>query len=186
MILIDNYDSFTYNIVHYFKEMGVNPRVFTRNEIDVKAFADIDFDRIVLSPGPGHPIEADLCLDLIHRYHPTKKILGICLGHQCIAHAFGASIGKDQCPTHGKTSAVYHTGTSLFKGIPQGFSACRYHSLIVDRHTLHPPLEITAQTQTGIVMGIQHRYYPIFGLQFHPEAILTEYGKVLLRNFLDF
>ncbi len=94
MILIDNYDSFTYNIVHYFKEMGVNPRVFTRNEINVKAFADIDFDRIVLSPGPGHPIEADLCLDLIHRYHPTKKILGICLGHQCIAHAFGASIGK--------------------------------------------------------------------------------------------
>ena len=166
----DNYDSLTYNIVHYFTRNGVNPSVFTRNEINVKGICRYSLRSNCSSPVRAS-YRADLCLDLIHRYHPTKKILGICLGHQCIAHAFGASIGKDQCPTHGKTSAVYHTGTSLFKGIPQGFSACRYHSLIVDRHTLLPPLEIIAQTQTGIVMGIQHRYYPIFGLQFHPEAI---------------
>ncbi|NLE62262.1 MAG: aminodeoxychorismate/anthranilate synthase component II [Bacteroidales bacterium] len=185
MILIDNYDSFTYNIVQYFKEMGVEPQVLAKDETDMQSISRMAFDSIVLSPGPGHPVATGICLDVIHHFHKTKKILGVCLGHQCLAHYFGAKIVQDQNPTHGKTSPVYFRESRLFNRIPQGFQACRYHSLIVDPQTLMPPLEITAQTGDGIIMAIQHRHLPLFGIQFHPEAILTEYGKVLLKNFLE-
>jgi anthranilate synthase/aminodeoxychorismate synthase-like glutamine amidotransferase len=171
--------------VQYFKELGIEPQVFTNDEIAVEAFHDMNFESIVISPGPGHPSESRICLDLIHHYHKSKKILGVCLGHQCIAHYFGAQIVQDELPTHGKTSPVFFKESPLFKNIPQGFPACRYHSLIVDRNTLNHPLEIIAQTKEGIIMGIQHPQYPVFGIQFHPEAILTEYGKVLLKNFLE-
>ena len=185
MILIDNYDSFTYNIVEYFRELGVSPRIYTNNAINIDELQKMDFDQIVLSPGPGDPLSAGICLNIIHQFHTNKKILGICLGHQCIAHYFGANIIQDKHPTHGKTSQIYFKENPLFKNIPQGFLATRYHSLIVDKQTINNDIDIIAETGDGLIMGIQHRHYPVFGLQFHPEAILTEYGKVLLKNFLE-
>lgn len=186
MILIDNYDSFTYNIVQYLKELGVNPKVFKNDEITVEELKKLDFSSIIISPGPKNPDNAGISMNVIKEFHKTKKILGVCLGHQCIAQFFGCKIIKDKEPTHGKVSKIYHRGKCfIFDGIEQGFEATRYHSLIVDNESLTDCIIPTAYTENKILMGIKHRDYPIYGVQFHPEAILTEGGKMLLKNFLN-
>ena len=185
MILIDNYDSFTYNVVEYLRELGVNPIILKNDQFTINSLKKMSFESVILSPGPGYPKHAGKCLDVIHHFYKTKKILGICLGHQCIAHYFGAKIIPDANPTHGKTSAIFFDDNLLFANMPQGFSATRYHSLIVDNQTLPTEIKPIAWTENGINMGIKHDTYPVFGVQFHPEAILTEYGKILFENFLQ-
>lgn len=182
MILIDNYDSFTYNIVQYLQELGVEPKVFENDKISVKELLQMDFDSIIISPGAGNPNTAGVSMDVIKNFYQTKKILGICLGHQCIAQFFGGKIVKSQNPTHGKTSRIYFDENSkLFKGLPQGFEVTRYHSLEVKDTNL----KITARTKDGTIMALEHETFPIYGVQFHPEAILTQYGHELLKNFLS-
>lgn len=186
-ILIDNYDSFTYNIVQYLKELGVNPIVFKNDEISIDELKKMDFSSIVISPGPKNPDKAGISLKIIKEFHKTKKILGICLGHQCIAQYFGAKIVKAKEPVHGKISKIYFqvvNGDKLFEGLDQGFEATRYHSLIVDETTLPDCITPIAHTQDKILMALKHKDYPIYGVQFHPEAILTQRGKRLLENFL--
>lgn len=182
MILIDNYDSFTYNIVQYLQELGVEPKVFENDKISVDELLQMDFDSIIISPGAGNPNTAGVSMDVIKNFYQTKKILGICLGHQCIAQFFGGKIVKSQNPTHGKTSRIYFDENSkLFKGLPQGFEVTRYHSLEVKDTNL----KITARTKDGTIMALEHETFPIYGVQFHPEAILTQYGHELLKNFLS-
>ena len=182
MILIDNYDSFTYNIVQYLQELGVEPKVFENDKISVEELLQMDFDSIIISPGAGNPNTAGVSMDVIKNFYQTKKILGICLGHQCIAQFFGGKIVKSQNPTHGKTSRIYFDENSkLFKGLPQGFEVTRYHSLEVKDTNL----KITARTKDGTIMALDHETFPIYGVQFHPEAILTQYGHELLKNFLS-
>ena len=182
MILIDNYDSFTYNIVQYLQELGVEPKVFENDKISVEELLQMDFDSIIISPGAGNPNTAGVSMDVIKNFYQTKKILGICLGHQCIAQFFGGKIVKSQNPTHGKTSRIYFDKNSkLFKGLPQGFEVTRYHSLEVKDTNL----KITARTKDGTIMALEHETFPIYGVQFHPEAILTQYGHELLKNFLS-
>lgn len=182
MILIDNYDSFTYNIVQYLQELGVEPKVFENDKISVEELLQMDFDSIIISPGAGNPNTAGVSMDVIKNFYQTKKILGICLGHQCIAQFFGGKIVKSQNPTHGKTSRIYFDENSkLFKGLPQGFEVTRYHSLEVKDTNL----KITARTKDGTIMSLEHETFPIYGVQFHPEAILTQYGHELLKNFLS-
>lgn len=184
MILIDNYDSFTYNIVQYLRELGVNPRVFKNDEITVDELKKIKFSSIIISPGPKNPDDSGISMEVIKEFYKTKKILGICLGHQCIAQFFGAKIVKAQEPMHGKVSKIYFKKDRIFEGLSQGFEATRYHSLVVDNDTVNPPLRQIAHTTDGIIMAIKHESLPIYGVQFHPEAILSEGGKVLLGNFL--
>ena len=182
MILIDNYDSFTYNIVQYLQELGVEPKVFENDKISVEELLQMDFDSIIISPGAGNPNTAGVSMDVIKNFYQTKKILGICLGHQCIAQFFGGKIVKSQNPTHGKTSRIYFDENSkLFKGLPQGFEVTRYHSLEVKDTNL----KISARTKDGTIMALEHETFPIYGVQFHPEAILTQYGHELLKNFLS-
>ena len=182
MILIDNYDSFTYNIVQYLQELGVEPKVFENDKISVEELLQMDFDSIIISPGAGNPNTAGVSMDVIKNFYQTKKILGICLGHQCIAQFFGGKIVKSQNPTHGKTSRIYFDENSkLFKGLPQGFEVTRYHSLEVTDTNL----KITARTKDGTIMALEHETFPIYGVQFHPEAILTQYVHELLKNFLS-
>jgi anthranilate synthase component 2 len=183
MILIDNYDSFTYNIVQYLRELGVEPRIFYNDKVTVEQLRALDFEEIIISPGAGNPDNAGVSLDVIKEFYQTKKILGICLGHQCIAQFFGAKVVKTE-PLHGKTSRIYfdeHCG--LFQGIPQEFEACRYHSLAVEN--IGKELIAAAWTKDGTNMALTHTKYPVYGVQFHPEAILTQYGKKLLKNFRD-
>ena len=185
MIIIDNYDSFTYNIVRYFVELGASPKVFKNDEISVEDLKLMDFNSLVISPGPGCPSEAGISMEVINEFFKTKKILGICLGHQCIAQFFGAKIVKDSAPFHGKVSEIIlEKESELFKNIPKKFNVTRYHSLVVDSKTVRDPLIVTAKTENGIVMAAEHKNLPVFGVQFHPEAILTEYGYELLDNFL--
>lgn len=181
MILIDNYDSFTYNIVQYLQELGVEPKVFENDKITIDELKQLNFNSIIISPGAGNPDIAGISMDVIKEFYKTKRILGICLGHQCIAQFFGGKIVKSENPTHGKTSKIYFDEQSkLFKGLPQGFEATRYHSLEVK----DVPLKITAKTSDGLIMAIEHETLPIYGVQFHPEAILTQYGHELLYNFI--
>lgn len=189
MILIDNYDSFTYNVVQYLKELGVNPRVFKNDEITIDELKKMDFSSIVISPGPKNPDQSGISMAVINEFHKNKKILGICLGHQCIAQYFGAKIVKAQEPMHGKVSKIYFEEDKsfkgkLFKGLEQGFDATRYHSLIVGANSITEPIKPIAHTSDGIIMAIRHESLPIFGVQFHPEAILTQGGKILLSNFI--
>jgi anthranilate synthase/aminodeoxychorismate synthase-like glutamine amidotransferase len=185
VLLIDNYDSFTYNIVQYLEEMGALLQVFQNDRISLAEIRGLDFDAIVLSPGAGNPQGAGICLEVIREFHAGVKMLGICLGHQCIAQFFGAQVVRAKEPMHGKVSQIFFDGRDpLFAGIPQGFPATRYHSLVVDPATMTGELLGIAQTGDGIIMGIKHRRYPVYGVQFHPEAILTGYGKQLLRNFV--
>lgn len=177
MLIIDNYDSFTYNLVQYFKILGENPTVVKNDEsLPAKSFS-----RIVISPGPGNPDTSGLSMKALEKYHNTTPILGVCLGHQCIAQFFGAEILRAKEPVHGKVSKIFHDGKGLFEGLPQGFNATRYHSLVVDN--LPETLEVTAHTD-DVIMGLKHRDLPIYSVQFHPEAILTQYGLELLRNFI--
>lgn len=225
MILIDNYDSFTYNIVQYLRELGVNPRVFKNDEITIEELKKMNFSSIIISPGPKNPDNAGISLDVIKEFHKTKKILGICLGHQCIAQFFGAKVIKSSEPMHGKVSKIFFTPDPLFEGIEQGFEATRYHSLIVDKaslpdclipiafaeanskqqivnstrcedakmrrcvevlenHHASTPLRLLS-SENCLIMGLKHKNYALYGVQFHPEAILTQGGKRLLRNFLE-
>lgn len=186
MILIDNYDSFTYNIVQYLLELGVDLRVFKNDEITIEELKKLDFSSIVISPGPGTPDNAGISLDVIKEFAPHKKILGVCLGHQCIAQNFGCKIIKAQEPCHGKVSEIiFAQDEKLFAGITQGFKATRYHSLIVDSESISPEIIPIAHTQGEVIMALKHTIYPVWGVQFHPEAILSEYGKRLFKNFLE-
>ncbi|WP_457627339.1 anthranilate synthase component II [Persephonella sp.] len=187
IFMIDNYDSFTYNIVQYFYELGADVIVKRNDEIapeDIEKYDDID--AIVISPGPCTPNEAGISVQVIKRYMGKYPIMGVCLGHQSIGAAFGAKIVKAKCLMHGKTSDIYHTGEGLFKGIPSPFKAVRYHSLVIDRSTLPDEIEITAWTkEDNEIMAIAHKELPLWGVQFHPESILTEHGKKLLKNFME-
>ena len=186
MILIDNYDSFTYNIVQYLQELGVNPQIFKNDKITIQELKTLDFSTVIISPGAGNPNTAGISMDVIKEFYQTKKILGVCLGFQCLAQFFGAKIIKDKEPMHGKISKInVDTKSKLFKNLPKSFDVTRYHSLIVDKNTIKPPLKITAQTSKGIIMALEHEKLPLYGVQFHPEAILTQYGHELFENFIN-
>lgn len=185
LILIDNYDSFTYNVVQYLKELGVEPKVFKNDEITVEELKKMDFSSIIISPGPKNPDEAGISLAVVEEFYKTKKILGICLGHQCIAQSFGGKIIKAPEPVHGKVSKIYFVENELFKGLKQGFKATRYHSLVIDNESLPEDILPLAFAGENISMAIKHKDYPVYGVQFHPEAILTQGGKRLLGNFLN-
>ena len=186
MILIDNYDSFTYNIVQYLRELGIEPEIYENDKITIDELKSKSFKSILISPGAGNPDTAGVCLDVIKEFYKTKKILGVCLGHQCIAQFFGASVVKAKEPFHGKVSKVYYTKDSiLFNGLPQGFYVTRYHSLTVDPKSVKGELIVTAKTEDDVVMAIRHKNYPIYGVQFHPEAILSQYGHEIFAKFLS-
>lgn len=185
ILMIDNYDSFTYNIVQYFYDLGEDVIVKRNDEITVEDIEKMEgIDAIVISPGPCTPNEAGISVETIKHFKGKYPILGVCLGHQSIGQAFGAKIIKAKCLMHGKTSDIYHNGKGLFEGIPSPFKAVRYHSLVIDEKTVPEDIQITARSDDGEIMAIEHKKYPIWGVQFHPESILTEYGKKLLENFL--
>ena len=185
VLVIDNYDSFTYNLVQYLGELGEDVVVRRNDEITLPEIAPLHPVAVVLSPGPGTPAEAGICKDLLVELGPTLPMLGVCLGHQCLGEAFGGTVRRASQVMHGKVSRVTHAEQSVFRGIPSPFAATRYHSLVVDRENLPAELEVTAWTDDGTVMGLRHRQYPLAGVQFHPEAILTEHGHALLANFLQ-
>ena len=182
--LIDNYDSFTYNLVHYLGQLGAEVEVVRNDAASVAQVLARRPDAIVLSPGPGTPDEAGICLDLIRAAAATTPILGVCLGHQAIGQVFGGKVVRNQ-PMHGKLSSVSHEGRTLFRGINGPFLATRYHSLVVDCRSLPAELDITAHTENGVLMGLSHRSLPVHGVQFHPESIASEHGHRILQNFLD-
>ena len=184
ILIIDNYDSFTYNLVQYFGVLGCEVIVKRNDEISIAEARALAPDRICISPGPGRPEDAGISNDVIRALGPATPILGVCLGHQCIGAVFGAEIVSAPRLMHGKTSPVRHHGAGVFKSLPDPFEATRYHSLIVRRDALPASLEITAETAEGEIMGLQHREFPIHGVQFHPESVLTPQGKSLLENFL--
>lgn len=185
LTLIDNYDSFTYNLVHFLGELGAETRVYRNDQVTVDDVLAEGPEAIVLSPGPCDPDRAGICLDLIRRAAAALPILGVCLGHQAIGQVFGGRVVRAPYLMHGKLSKIRHDGEGVFAGLPQDFSATRYHSLVVDRPTLPKDLKITAETADGIIMGVQHTSYPVHGVQFHPESIASEHGHQLLSNFLD-
>ncbi len=184
LLLIDNYDSFTYNLYQYLAELGADVLVRRNDEITVAQAAALAPSQIVISPGPCTPHEAGVSNALIAALGPRIPLLGVCLGHQCIGEVFGGRVIRAPQPVHGKTSLMVHTGEGVFAGLPSPIEAIRYHSLIVERASLPPTLAITAETRDGLIMGLRHREYPIQGVQFHPESIMTPVGKDLLRNFL--
>jgi anthranilate synthase/aminodeoxychorismate synthase-like glutamine amidotransferase len=184
ILLIDNYDSFTFNLFHFLGDVGVRCEIWRNDRITVADALARRPEAIVLSPGPCTPNEAGICLALVAAAAGEVPVLGVCLGHQAIGQAFGASVVRAPAPMHGKVSRIFHTGTDIFQGLPSPFSATRYHSLIVDRGTLPEVLVATAWTEDGLVMGVRHRSLPIFGVQFHPESIASQYGHELLANFL--
>ena len=184
VLVIDNYDSFTYNLVQYLGELGAKLEVVRNDAMDVEAIARLQPERIVISPGPGNPDQAGVSLDVLRRLGPTTPTLGVCLGHQAIGQAFGATVTRAPMQMHGKTSDIRHDGRGVFAGLSNPFVATRYHSLIVLAETVPDELEVSARTDDGQVMGLRHRRFPIEGVQFHPESILTIEGKHLLANFL--
>jgi len=183
VVVIDNYDSFTYNLVQYLGELGAEVTVFRNDQVTLAELEALHPSHIVISPGPGTPEDGGISNEVIRRFAPLTPILGVCLGHQCIGHVFGGKVGRAPRLMHGKTSLIYHTGQGIFNGIPSPFEATRYHSLIV-QEPLPPELEMLAFTSEGEIMALRHRRYPTVGVQFHPESILTQHGKQLLRNFL--
>lgn len=185
LLLIDNYDSFTYNLVHFLGELGAACDVHRNDEITVAQALAAKPQAIVLSPGPCTPNEAGICVDLIRQAGGRIPILGVCLGHQAIGQAYGGTVLRAPLPMHGKLSAVRHQGQGLFKDLPQRFQVTRYHSLIVDRASLPADLAVTAETADGLIMGVQHASHPVHGVQFHPESIASEHGHALLANFLS-
>jgi anthranilate synthase/aminodeoxychorismate synthase-like glutamine amidotransferase len=184
ILVLDNYDSFTYNLVQYLGELGAKMRVARNDKISVDEVASAAPDAIVISPGPGYPDGAGISLALIRRLHESTPILGVCLGHQAIGQAFGGTVSRARKQMHGKTSRIHHDGRGVFAGLPQDFEATRYHSLVVVDEGLPADLEVSARAEDGEIMGLRHRRLPIEGVQFHPESILTGQGKALLRNFL--
>ena len=184
VIVIDNYDSFTYNLVQYLGELGCDLDVYRNDRITIPELESVNPDHLVISPGPGIPERAGISVSLIREFAGRIPILGVCLGHQAIGEAFGATVVRAPELKHGKTSAIYHEGDSILSGLPRPFEATRYHSLIVRRNDLPPDLLINAWTEDGLIMGLRHRDYDIFGVQFHPESVLTRVGKNILQNFL--
>jgi anthranilate synthase/aminodeoxychorismate synthase-like glutamine amidotransferase len=182
--VIDNYDSFTYNLVQYLGELGADLTVYRNDKVELQELKELRPDQIVISPGPGDPDDGGVSNDVIRELGSTTPILGVCLGHQCIGQVFGGVVSRAPRLMHGKTSSVYHNGKGIFSGVPSPFLATRYHSLIVEE-PLPDVLEVTAFTRDGEIMGLHHLEYPVVGVQFHPESILTEHGKKILRNFLD-
>ncbi len=183
--MIDNYDSFTYNLVQYLGSLGAKVIVKRNDEITPEEVKEINPDGIVISPGPCTPKEAGVSVEVIKRYHKDYPILGVCLGHQSIGYAFGGNIVRAKRLMHGKTSEISHTGEGVFKDIPSPFTAVRYHSLVIDEKTLPKELKVTARSEDGEIMGIQHVRYPVYGVQFHPESVLSEHGMKILENFLN-
>jgi anthranilate synthase/aminodeoxychorismate synthase-like glutamine amidotransferase len=184
VLMVDNYDSFTYNLVQYLGELGATLEVVRNDALDMDAVVKLAPERIVISPGPGNPDQAGVSLEVIRRLGPTTPILGVCLGHQAIGQAFGATVARARVQMHGKTSEIHHDGRGVFAGLSNPFVATRYHSLVVLPDTVPADLEVTARAEDGEVMGLRHRRYPVEGVQFHPESILTVEGKRLLANFL--
>jgi anthranilate synthase component 2 len=184
LLMIDNYDSFTFNLVQYFGELGQAVVVRRNDKISLEEIKAMQPERIVISPGPGVPAEAGVSEAVIREFGPGLPVLGVCLGHQALGEVFGGTVERAPELMHGKVSRIQHNQAGLFEGLPQDFQATRYHSLVVRREDLPDELEVTAWTTSGLIMGLQHRRYPIYGVQFHPESILTEHGKDLLRNFL--
>jgi anthranilate synthase/aminodeoxychorismate synthase-like glutamine amidotransferase len=185
ILLLDNYDSFTYNLYQYLGELGASVRVVRNDELSADDVVGLRPQAVVISPGPGTPDQAGVSLDLIRRCTGRIPLLGVCLGHQALGQAFGGAVVRAPRLMHGKTSEIHHDGRSVFSGLPQPFTATRYHSLVVDRASVPECLEVSAWTDDGIVMGLRHRQHPLEGVQFHPESILTKSGKDLLRNFLQ-
>ena len=185
LLILDNYDSFTYNLVQYFGELGAEMKIFRNDALTVEEVKKLAPARICISPGPCTPNEAGISLELIRELGATTPILGVCLGHQSIGQIYGGDVVRADRLMHGKTSPIHHNGSSVFKGLPSPFEATRYHSLIVKRDTLPDCLEITAWTEEGEIMGLRHKEHPVQGVQFHPESILTEHGKQMLENFLS-
>ena len=185
LLLIDNYDSFTYNLYQYLAEMGANVRVYRNDEVTLEHIEEMQPDQIVISPGPCTPNEAGLSCQIIATFGPHVPLLGVCLGHQAIGQVYGGHVVHAPELMHGKTSLIHHKGHGVFRNLPVPFEANRYHSLIVERPSLPDELEITAETADGLIMGLRHRTHPVEGVQFHPESILTPVGKDLLHNFLE-
>jgi para-aminobenzoate synthetase component II len=185
ILMIDNYDSFTYNLVQYLGELGVDVRVYRNDQITVAEIERLAPEKIVISPGPCTPTEAGISCDIIREFAGRVPLLGVCLGHQCIGEVFGGEIVRAPALFHGKTSMIYHDGKTIFRGLPRPFEATRYHSLVIRRETLPDCLELSAETDDGVIMGVRHRELLVEGVQFHPESILTCEGKQLLANFLS-
>jgi anthranilate synthase/aminodeoxychorismate synthase-like glutamine amidotransferase len=186
VLVIDNYDSFTYNLVQYLGELGAEVRVVRNDAVSLETLAADPPQRIVISPGPGRPEQAGVTMSVIRHFGQTTPILGVCLGHQAIGAVFGGRVVRAVAPLHGKTSTIEHDGRGVFAGLTQPFTAARYHSLVVDEEGLPPDLEVCARTrEDGVIMGLRHRSWPVHGVQFHPESILTGEGRRILRNFLD-
>lgn len=185
ILVIDNYDSFTYNLVQYFGELGAEPLVYRNDEITLAEIERLKPERICISPGPCTPKEAGISNEVIRQFAGRYRILGVCLGHQCMGEVYGGEVVRAGRLMHGKTSPILHNGKDLFLNLPNPFEATRYHSLIVRRETLPDCLEITAETAEGEIMGLRHKEFPLWGVQFHPESILTTHGKALIKNFLE-
>jgi anthranilate synthase/aminodeoxychorismate synthase-like glutamine amidotransferase len=185
VLVIDNYDSFTYNLVQYLGELKAKLVIFRNDQISLDRIRELNPERILISPGPCSPRESGLSNAIIQAFGPNTPLFGVCLGHQCIGHSFGAEVGVNYRMMHGKVSPIRHNEKDLFRGMPNPFQATRYHSLVVRREGLPECLEITAETDEGEIMGLRHKTFPIWGVQFHPESILTENGRTIMRNFLD-
>ena len=185
LLMIDNYDSFTYNLVQYFGELGEDVRTYRNDEITLDEIEELNPDCICLSPGPCTPYEAGICIPVLQRFTGKLPILGVCLGHQSIGAAFGGKVIRAKQVMHGKTSPMYHTGVGIFKDLPSPYTITRYHSLAIERESLPACLEVTAWTEDGEIMGVRHKTLPVEGVQFHPESILSEHGHALLRNFVQ-
>ena len=184
-LVIDNYDSFTYNLVQYLGEMGLDLEVARNNKITLDEIAEMQPERIVISPGPCTPSEAGISVELIQRFGPEVPILGVCLGHQAIGQALGGKVVRAQGVMHGKTSAIQHNGEGVFHDLPSPLQATRYHSLIIERESLPDSLQVTAETADGVIMGVKHKDWPLEGVQFHPESVLTPHGRKMLENFVS-
>jgi anthranilate synthase/aminodeoxychorismate synthase-like glutamine amidotransferase len=184
VLVIDNYDSFTYNLVQYLGEMKADLQVRRNDQITIDQIRELNPERILVSPGPCSPRESGLSNDIIRAFGPKLPLLGVCLGHQCIGYTFGANVIVNHRIMHGKTSLIKHNGQGIFRDMPNPFAATRYHSLVIQRDSLPDCLEITAETEEGEIMGVKHKEFPIWGVQFHPESILTENGRQILKNFL--
>ncbi len=185
LLMIDNYDSFTYNLYQYLCELGAEVEVARNDKISVEEIKDMSPDGIIISPGPSTPLEPGISNDVIRQFGPTSPTLGVCLGHQCIGYVYGAKVDQAGEIRHGKTSMVNHNGAGVLAGLPNPFEAIRYHSLVVYPETVPDELEVTAWTDNGLIMGLRHKEHPVEGVQFHPESIMTPVGKAVLQNFLD-